>query len=596
MGTAEKPVMLTRESKVEINFAGPEESRAARWLWRDWIAAIALFLATAAVVLWQNSRLGVLWDLSYILENSYRVSLGDMPYRDFPLAHAPGTFLIQAALIKLTGRAVFHHLLYCAVIGGLSTVLAWRILCNLLRSDPKAAWGLALMLSTPLTVLGIYCIFPHPFYDPDCTFAILVGILLLLNLERGGFGPCRAFISGLVLVIPLFVKQNTGLAFVGSTALVLIALVAREAWHRRRVAGYLWLLAGMAAGLVSALLLIHVRVGLGSYAYWTLHYAGSRRLPRLSDMLSVYQEHTQAWWWLAAFIAGLLLLRWAPRGRRFLVVSISALILPFVWVLVAQFIKDDPSDRAELLLALWPFVLIVAAISSVLRLRGPGGIVTLALPFIVIGSIHGAFLSQQLWGSTYAIWPLLIILLGSSYVAIGESLKERSVEMRAVVFVATMSLIVAGGFYVYDHERLNYADLSGEVARSKLPALTGLSIPGPWIPQFEQLVGYAEQEIPQSDGLLMIPGEDLFYYATGRHPRFPVLVFDYTVNPYTPDEILDLSRSRNIRWLIVKRKVQLNRDPVEDRERLLALLMQDFHPVKSLDNYDVYQRNAPPHS
>jgi len=123
-----------------------------------------------------------------------------------------------------------------------------------------------------------------------------------------------------------------------------------------------------------------------------------------------------------------------------------------------------------------------------------------------------------------------------------------------------------------------------------------LSIPGPWIPQFEQLVGYAEQEIPPSDGLLMIPGEDLFYYATGRHPRFPVLVFDYTVNPYTPDEILDLSRSRNIRWLIVKRKVQLNRDPVEDRERLLALLMQDFHPVKSLDNYDVYQRNAPPHS
>ena len=67
--------MLTRESKVEINFAGPQESRAARWLWRDWIAAIALFLATAAVVLWQNSRLGVLWDLSYILENSYRVSL-----------------------------------------------------------------------------------------------------------------------------------------------------------------------------------------------------------------------------------------------------------------------------------------------------------------------------------------------------------------------------------------------------------------------------------------------------------------------------------------------------------------------------------------
>src|SRR5438067_3082072 len=129
-------------------------AKSSHRLWPDWASALFLFLATAAVVLWQNSRLGVLWDLSYILENSYRVSLGDMPYRDFPLAHAPGTFLIQAALIKLTGRAVFHHVLYCAVVGGLSTVLAWRILCNLLQSDPKAAWALALMLGTPLTVLA----------------------------------------------------------------------------------------------------------------------------------------------------------------------------------------------------------------------------------------------------------------------------------------------------------------------------------------------------------------------------------------------------------------------------------------------------------
>ena len=86
----------------------PDRSTGAEpWLWRDWMAALLLFLATAAVVVWQNSRLGVLWDLSYILENSYRVSLGDVPYRDFPLPYAPLTFLTQAALIKLTGRVSF---------------------------------------------------------------------------------------------------------------------------------------------------------------------------------------------------------------------------------------------------------------------------------------------------------------------------------------------------------------------------------------------------------------------------------------------------------------------------------------------------------
>src|SRR5215471_5839309 len=63
----------------------------------EWLFAGALFAATALVVVWQNGRLAVLWDLSYVLENSYRISLGDVPYRDFPFAHPPITFLNQAS-------------------------------------------------------------------------------------------------------------------------------------------------------------------------------------------------------------------------------------------------------------------------------------------------------------------------------------------------------------------------------------------------------------------------------------------------------------------------------------------------------------------
>src|SRR5438067_9413412 len=98
-------------------------------------------------------------------------------------------------------------------------------------------------------------------------------------------------------------------------------------------------------------------------------------------------------------------------------------------------------------------------------------------------------------------------------------------------------VINCGRILCRSHERLDYAKLSGEVVRPELPALAGLSIPGPWIPQFEQLVHFTEREVPWQEGLLMIPGEDLFYYATGRRPRFPVLVFDHTGNPYDPAEI-----------------------------------------------------------
>src|SRR5881394_4068903 len=108
-------------------------TKVRQFLLGEIISGALLFLGTAAIVVWQNARLAVLWDLSYILENSYRISLGDLPYRDFPFPHAPITFLIQAGIIKLAGRVFWHTTVYCALTGGLATVTTWRILLNVLR-------------------------------------------------------------------------------------------------------------------------------------------------------------------------------------------------------------------------------------------------------------------------------------------------------------------------------------------------------------------------------------------------------------------------------------------------------------------------------
>jgi hypothetical protein len=564
--------------------------RWARW---DWAAALFLFLGTSAVVLWQNSRLAVLWDLSYVLENSYRISLGDFPYRDFPFPYAPVTFLIQSLLTKLTGRVFFHHVLYCATMGGLGTVLTWRILVHVLRGAMPTFRLLAFLLAAPLMVLGIYSIFPHPFYDPDCAFVILCCVLLLLQLERKGFPPPRAFLTGVVFVIPLFVKQNTGLAFLATAAMAAAILVARDAWRGQRVSGCVWLLGGMAAALGAAMLLLHSTVGLQNYWHWTFQFAASRRLPRLSEMFAPF-ENPLLLLWFAAFAAGALLLRRNRRGSRTLSLSsVSLMAAPFAWALLYLLVEEDPGERAERLLALWPVVLIVSLLFALWEVRR-GPTVARLLPFILIGTVLGAFLSQQLWGSTYAIWPLLAILLAGVLAELFRLARESSTrEIELLAGVAALSMIVSGGFYVASHERLNYADVSiGEMARSTLPALAGLSMRGPWIPQFEELVRFTDREIPKDHGLLMIPGEDLFYYTTGRRPRFPVLMFDHTVNPYSPEEIVEISRRRNICWLIVKKNLQRRDEPVEDKARLLELLLGDFAPVQSLANYDIYRRNA----
>jgi hypothetical protein len=573
------------------------------WLRWDWAAGIILFFSTSAVVIWQDSRLAVLWDLSYILENSFRISLGQLPYRDFPFPFAPGTFLIQALLIRLTGRVYFHHVLYCAIVGGLGTVLSWRILVNFLREALTSFRLVAFLLAAPLTLLGIYCIFPHPFYDPDCTFAILCCVFLLQNLEYKNSSSFIAFVAGIACVVPLFIKQNAGLAFLASAGTAAAILLASEASRGARVSGYVCFLAGMAAGLGAALLVLHFTVGLGNYVLWTIKFAASRRLPGLSAMFAPYHNPLLLLW-IAAFASGTFLI-WRNEGRSpsLTLLSVTLMAAPFAWPVMYLFLEEDASERAERLLALWPIVMALSIAFALWNLRR-GLTITRLMPFILIGTVQGAFLSQQLWGSTYAIWPLLMILLAGVLAELyTESGEKTAPAIASLAAIAAGCMLISGGFYVARHERLNYADLDeGEMARSSLPALKGLSARGPWILEFEELVRYSDRAIPKDEGLLMIPGEDLFYFTTGRRPRFPVLMFDHTLNPYSPEQIVELSRWHNICWLVLKKNLQLNADPVEDKSRLLKLLRADFLPVQSLANYDIYRRktrdgcgaNAPP--
>lgn len=609
----------------------------------DLLTAAFLFLATAAFVLWQNAHLTVLWDLSYILENSTRISLGQMPYRDFPFPYAPGTFLVQAAIIKLFGRVILHHYLYAALTAALASLLTWRILLRLLAASSLPARLTAFLLAAPLVFLGTSSIFPHPFYDSDCTLCILCCTWLLLRLESANFPALSTFAGGVLLVLPLFIKQNTGLAFLLSAIVCIAFLGIRNHWtHNQQIRNH-WihnqqirnsrirtqrirgqhpaalLLAGAATGFALAIALIHRTAGLSNYLHWTVQFAASRRLPGLAAMLSIYRDPALLWSYLA-FALGLALFLLRPvvspyHASRFLRRAIGwlaslLLALPFLWAFVSLFLQQDASDRVEALLHLWPMLLLAALAFALWRLRLPQA-VTLAqlVPLILLGAIHGAFLSQQLWGSTYALWPLFMILLATILVALapnhrsndsanndaedfagGEKLS--ALPLAAFTALASFVLLTTGAYYALSHERLDYADLSeGPMAHSSLPALHGLAMQSSYLPDFEELAAYANNNIPRDAAILMLPGEDLFYFTTGRTPRFPVLLLDNTVNPYSAAQIVELARQRNVGWLIVKRTLQLQEEPLSFRPQLLELLSHDFVPAESLNNYDIYRRN-----
>ena len=590
------------------------------WALRDAVAAAGLFLATAGVILWQNTHVAVLWDFSYVLDSAVRMADGQMPYRDFPFVHAPLTFLVQAAILRLTGRIFLHQVLSAALVGGLGTVLTWRIALDRLRGRTGgnvAVWTVALLLAAPLTVLGIYCILPLPNYDCDCVFSILAAVWLLQGVvghpdsltvrtdswaARPGSAVLgsrlRGFAAGVAVCLPLFFKQNIGLPFLLAVIAALVLLLGLEYTARgsagsrgHRSSSVLAMLAGVGATLAAAALLLHLTAGIGNYYHWTIQFAAQRRLPRLRTMLGIYLDPNLLWT-LPCVAAGLLLLRRRIGNLRWArIPAFVFLAAPFVFTLCSLWPYEDADERGDSLLALWPLLLILAAALAITNLwrAGRGMNLRTFLPFFLLAAINGTMLSQQLWGSTYAIWPLLVLLL-AELIAFLAAIAPKNIAY-ALTALISATLLVCGGFYTASEERLSYAQFpAGPVEHSAFPQLAGMATPGPYLPEFDELLRYASAKIPFDDGLIVIPGEDPFYFATGRVPRFPVLLFDPSTDPYSPAEIAELVRRHNTRWLIVKRDLQINEDPSPQRQATMKALMTEFTMAAHLRGYDVYRR------
>ena len=551
---------------------------------RDWAAGLGLFLATAAVIWWQGTHLVVLWDFSYVLDMAARIAAGQMPYRDFPLVHTPGTFLVQAALIRLTGRVFWHTVVYISLIGGLGSVLAWRIALRILGG----AWWLALAVSVPVVAVGVYCILPQPSYDCDTIFWVLVAVWAITRLDtrldEPGAGLWPGFAAGIAATMPLWFKQNIGLPFllmVVVSAIVLVFFGRRE--QRKALCG---LLGGVGAAVFASILLLYFTAGIGNLLHWTVKFAGERRLPGMGAMIGMYCDPQLLWTLPALGVGGWLASKPQTRLRAAGVLLIAA---PFVWAFSILLRSSDADDRAASLLALWPMILLAAAAVAVARLvreRASLGLEEF-LPLLILAAIHGTLLSQQLWGSTYSIFPLLVLLAAGVFAAMSGAGWPRM----AVAAVFSVTLLVCGGFYTASEDRLSYADFPpGPLVRSGFAALAGMATSGPYVSDFDELLRYAEVNIPADDGVILLPGEDPFYFVTGRKPRFPVLLFDPATDPYTSVETAAEASRRDIRWLVVKRRLQIRESPAPDRAGLEEQLVREFHPVAHLAGYDIYRR------
>jgi hypothetical protein len=289
-------------------------------------------------------------------------------------------------------------------------------------------------------------------------------------------------------------------------------------------------------------------------------------------------------------VAGYALVR-RHRGSRWLVlIGLSIIALPLIDA-IRTMLRWAVSIRAFVLwglgsigaLLLW----LSRAVQSKWRFEG-------ALPLVAIAVAHAAFTSQGVIDSSYAVWPLLMIALAG---LAGQLLRAAAREQRRVVHAFIVFVGAAFALVGYQHvaraERLGYADLSGAVEHASVPVLQGLSTPGTYISDFERLLRRTHELIPRGDSVVLIPGEDPYFFASKRRPRFPLILFDDTAVPYDTATLLQMLTDRDVTWIIVKRRLQLLNRPWRPLE---SFVDEDLPPryevVEEIPRYTILKRRA----
>jgi len=543
----------------------------------SYLIPFLLFAASAIFTLWRNTQVAVLVDISYILNTATRIALGEVPYSQFPLVLAPFEFLTQGILIKAFGPHYFVQIAYATILGGIGTALTYVIVRRLLGTTLARPTLSALILSIPLVPLGIYAIFPHPFYDPDTCLIILAALASVLA-ARDRPTPVRGLVAGALIALPVFVKQTIGGAFL---LLMVAALLADAVARPSGRASFRWIAAGVVVCLGLEVAALQLVVGLDNYLTWTWNFALSGRGVSLDRMRAFVDPIVI---WPGALILGLTALArsLAPRARG--PVFVAGLCLPvFASIFVPAVLPVAP--------ALFPPLLIAGSVLSVVRLARSGVRFDTLVPLVVAGTAVAAILSHDLYGSTYGIFPLLVVTLAALVRDLGRFVERPTQIAPLTGAVLALFLTVSGTAYSVTNARLLFADVNppGPVVRSEFPALAGLSTRGPYIRDLDSILFWMRDNVPADDPFVFLPGEDPVYFALGRRPRLPSVYFYDVANPYSPAEIARFADEVDLRWVFVKDRLQLIEEPPLE-QGLIAALTERATLVARVGAYRVYRR------
>ena len=214
-------------------------------------AILTVFMLHATWLTWPDAFI----DFSRELYLPWRVSCGDVLYRDLAYYFGPLSVYANAALFALLGRPSVHALFALNFVFWLATLLALRALLRRLAHPAVAALAVSsfiLLFSFNRYIMGGNFNYISP-YSHELPRGLLLALLSLLTLDsalkKAAWAPsgrgakvqmgefALAFLSGFLLGLALFTKPEIALAAVSATAVLFLAHFLRGRGRSTRDGG-----------------------------------------------------------------------------------------------------------------------------------------------------------------------------------------------------------------------------------------------------------------------------------------------------------------------------------------------------------------------
>ncbi len=197
------------------------------------------------------------FDQSIVFDGSYRVSTGQIPFKDFVIPFGPMTFWLQGGIFKLFGASYASYIFGAAVINSLVTGICFWILRIIFPNSKPVAW-----LGGILTAIWFYPPFGTPWPEQTAFFFAFIGMLgisiglLNHNLPRK-WQRALFLVSGMVTFGAFISKQNAGAFIVPVFAILFIITNIEEI--SKGVIDFIIFSLGWLMGLISFALWLFLR-------------------------------------------------------------------------------------------------------------------------------------------------------------------------------------------------------------------------------------------------------------------------------------------------------------------------------------------------